>query len=62
MTYSLTESKWTTLRKNAVAYYQAVVFPCDPDQFDQRNPKPRMALDAELTRIAEKERKEGRTW
>ncbi len=58
MTYPIV-SKWTSLRKNAIRYYEAVIFPCHADTFDRWNPKPRMALDIELARIAEKERKEG---
>lgn len=62
MTYPL-ESKFTTLRKNAQRYYDAVIFPCHPDQFDSWNPRPRIALNIELARIAERERKDGgRGW
>lgn len=52
------ESKYTTLRKNALAYYEAVVYPCDGLEFDRWNPQPRDALDFELARIDKKERAE----
>lgn len=55
-------SKWTQLRRNAERYYEAVIFPCTAETFDASNPKPRIALNIELARINEKERKEGRTW
>lgn len=56
-------SKYAELRKNAVRYYESVIWPCHPDQFDAWNPRPRIALDIELERIAERERKEGgRGW
>lgn len=58
MTYPL-ESKWTSLRKNAIAHYESVIFPSTPADFDATNPKPRIALNIELARISEKERKEG---
>lgn len=61
MTYPL-ESKWTILRKNAVRYYEAVIFPCHADTFDQWNPKPRLALDIELGRIDKKERGGRASW
>lgn len=61
MTYPVI-SKWTQLRLNAQKYYDAVVFPCHPDQFDATDPAPREALNIELDRINEKERKEGRPW
>ena len=44
-------------------YYLAAVYPASPSEFDAINPRPRMALNVELERIAEKERKEGgRGW
>lgn len=53
------ESKYTTLRRNALAYYEAVVYPCDGLEFDRWSPRPRIALDFELARIDKKERHEG---
>lgn len=61
MTYPVI-SKWTQLREGAWRYYEAVVYPCHPDQFDATNPAPREALNIELGRINERERKEGRSW
>lgn len=58
MTYPL-ESKWTTLRKMALAYYNAVIWPSTPEVFDATNPKPRAALEIELARIDKKERQSG---
>lgn len=58
MTY-LAESKWTTLRRNAQHYYDAMIFPCHPDQFDLWNPRPRSDLNFELARIDKKERLKG---
>ena len=55
----LFESKYTALRNNAQRYYEAVIFPCDPNVFDTWNSKPRIALNQELERIAKKERREG---
>ena len=57
------ESKYTSLRRLALAYYAAVVWPATAEDFDAKNPSARIALDAELARINEKERKEGgRGW
>ena len=55
----LFESKYTALRNNAQRYYEAVIFPCDPNVFDSWDPKPRIALSIELARINKKERREG---
>ena len=52
------ESKWTTLRNMAVAYYNAVIWPSTPEDFDATNPSPRRTLNVELDRISAKERKE----
>lgn len=57
------ESKYTQLRKLALAHYNAVIWPATAEEFDAINPRPRIALNVELERIAEKERKEGgRGW
>ena len=41
-------------RNRAIRYYNSIIYPSTPENFDQRDMRPRTALNAELELIAQR--------
>ena len=52
-------SKKDAAIKRALNYYEAIVYPANQKDFDQRNPLPRLALLKELKLINERYKNNG---